>query len=132
MGNKQCTTSVFQNEEEEETWFEWMETTENRKNQKQLPISPRTEPLPVQPAAFLADATSRARNTKHKISSEDKKTLKGLHLASSENHGSLTTDSSFRGDIKENNNLPRIKEEDRTNDLEMLAGQVSEVREARD
>ncbi|XP_078368821.1 uncharacterized protein LOC144652620 [Oculina patagonica] len=124
MGNKQCTTSVFQNEEDEETWFEWMETTGNRKNQKQLPISPRTEPLPVQPAAFLADVPSRARNTKHKISSENKKTLKGLHYTSSKNHGSLSTDSSFRGDVKENNNLPRIKEEDRTNDLEMLAGQV--------
>lgn len=123
MGNKQCTTSVFQDEEEEETWFEWMETTGDRRNQKQLSISPRTELLPVQPANFQPDVTYRSENKKHKVSSEDE-TLKGLHLARSK-HAS----HSFRGDLKENNNLPRIKEEARPNNLEMVAGEVSDVKE---
>ena len=34
MGNNQGTTSVFRDEEDEETWFEWMETTGHRKNQR--------------------------------------------------------------------------------------------------
>ena len=127
MGNKQCTTSVFQDEEDEETWFEWMETTANRRNQKQLAISPKTQPLPVQPAVFQADVTNRGRNTKYRIPSEDK-TLKGLHLARSEK-ARLSVDSPCRGDLKENNNLPRIKEEVFTTDLDLVAGQVSEVRE---
>lgn len=128
MGNKQCTTSVFQDEEEEETWFEWMETTANRKNQKQLAISPKTQPLPVQPANFQADVTNRARNIKHRIPGEDK-TLKRLHLARSEN-ARLSVDSSIRGDLKENNNLPIIKED--LLDLDLVAGQVSEGREVKD
>jgi len=128
MGNKQGTTSVFQDEEDEETWFEWMETTGHRKNQKQLTISPKTEILPVQPTGFQADATNRSRNTKQKISGGDK-TLKGLHLESSEN-ASISADSSFRGDGTENNNLPRIKRNVLENDLKTLAGQVGEIREA--
>ena len=119
MGNKQGTTSVFRDEEDEETWFEWMETTGHHKNQKLLAISPRTEILPVQPTGFQADAINRPRNKKKKISSTDK-ALKGLH---SENE-------SIRGHGTENNNLPRIKGNVEENDLETLAGQVGEVREA--
>lgn len=130
MGNKQGTTSVFRDEEDEETWFEWMETTGHRKNQKQLTISPKTEMLPVQPTSFQADAINRPRNTKQKISGADK-ALKGLHLESFEN-ASVSADKSIRGDGTENNNLPRIKGSVVENDLGTLAGQVSEVTEAMD
>ena len=123
MGNKQSTTSVFQDEEEEETWFEWMETTGDRRNQKQLSISPKTELLTVQPATFQTDVTNKSRNTKRKIPSEDR-TLKGVRPAASSKNASLSADPSFRGELKENNNLPRIKENVWMNDLEMLAGQV--------
>ncbi|XP_020629966.1 uncharacterized protein LOC110067035 isoform X1 [Orbicella faveolata] len=122
MGNKQGTTSVFRDEEDEETWFEWMETTGHRKNQKQLTISPKTEMLPVQPTSFQADAINRPRNTKQKISGADK-ALKGLHLESFEN-ASVSADKSIRGDGTENNNLPRIKGSVVENDLGTLAGQV--------
>jgi len=134
MGNKQGTASVFRDEEDEETWFEWMETTGHRKNQKQLTISPKTEMLPVQRStSFRADAINRPRNTKQKISSTDK-ALKGLHLESSENT-SISVDTSIRGDGTENNNLTRmsrIKGSVVENDLETLAGQVSEVTKAMD
>ena len=133
MGNKQGTASVFRDEEDEETWFEWMETTGHRKNQKQLTISPKTEMLPVQSTSFRADAINRPRNTKQKISSTDK-ALKGLHLESSENT-SISVDTSIRGDGTENNNLTRmsrIKGSVVENDLETLAGQVSEVTKAMD
>ena len=128
MGNKQGTTSVFRDEEDEETWFEWMETTGHRKNQKQLTISPKTEILPVQPTTFQADAINRTRNTKQKISGVDK-ALKGLHLESCEND-CKSDNKSIGGDGTKNNNLPRIKENVVENDLETLAGQVSEVTEA--
>ena len=127
MGNKQGTTSVFRDEEDEETWFEWMETTGHRKNQKQLTISPKTEILPVQPTGFQADANNRPRNTKQKISGLDK-ALKGLHLESCEND-SISDNKSIRSDGTENNNLPRIKGNVVENDLEALAGQVGEVTE---
>ena len=128
MGNKPGTTSVFRDEEDEETWFEWMETTGHRKNQKQLTISPKTEILPVQPTSFQADRINKPRNTKQKISSVDK-ALKGLHLENSEND-SISDNKSISGDGTENNNLPRIKGNDVENDLETLAAQVSEVTEA--
>ena len=51
MGNKQGTTSVFRDEEDEETWFEWMETTGHRKNQKQLTISPKNQDA-LRPTCF--------------------------------------------------------------------------------
>ena len=130
MGNKQGTTSVFRDEEDEETWFEWMETTGHRKNQKQLTISPKTEILPVQPTSFQADAINRPRSTKRKISGADKAHT-GLHLESSEN-ARISADKSIRGDGTENNNLPRIKRNIVENDLETVAGQVSEVTEAMD
>ena len=128
MGNKQGTTSVFRDEEDEETWFEWMETTGHRKNQKQLTISPKTEILPVQPTSFQADRINKPRNTKQKIAGVDK-ALKGLHLEGSEND-SISDNKSIGGDATENNNLPRIKGNDVENDLETLAAQVSEVTEA--
>ena len=128
MGNKQGTTSVFRDEEDEETWFEWMETTGHRKNQKQLTISPKTEILPVQPTSFPADGINKPRSTKQKISGADK-ALKGLHLEGSEND-SISDNKSIGGDGTENNNLPRIKGNDVENDLETLAAQVSEVTEA--
>jgi len=133
MGNKQGTASVFKDEEDEETWFEWMETTGHRKNQKQLTISPKTEMLPVQSSSFQADAFNRPRKAKQKISGADK-ALKGLHLESSEN-GSISVDTSSRGDSTENNNLPRtsrIKESVVENALETLAGQVRDVIRAMD
>lgn len=129
MGNKQGTTSVFRDEEDEETWFEWMETTGHHKNQKQLAISPRTEILPVQPTGFpQADTINRPRNTKQKISGVDK-ALKGLYLESSENDN-ISDSKSVRRDSTGNNNLLRIKGNIVENDLETLAGQVGEVREA--
>ena len=128
MGNKQGTTSVFRDEEDEETWFEWMETTGHRKNQKQLTISPKTEILPVQPTSFQADRINKPRNTKQRIAGVDK-ALKGLHLEGSEND-SISDNKSIGGDATENNNLPRIKGNDVENDLETLAAQVSEVTEA--
>ena len=130
MGNKQGTTSVFRDEEDEEAWFKWMETTGHRKNQKQLTISPKTEILPVQPTSFQVDAINRPRNTKQKISGADK-VLKGLHLESSEND-SISADKSIRGDGTENNNFPEIKGTALGNHSETLAGQVSEVKEAMD
>ena len=42
MGNSKCKqshSSVFENEEEEETWFEWMESTNER---NQTSVTPRT------------------------------------------------------------------------------------------
>ena len=128
MGNKPGTTSVFRDEEDEETWFEWMQTTGHRKNQKQLTISPKTEILPVQPTSFQADRINKPRNTKQKIAGVDK-ALKGLHLEGSEND-SISDNKSIGGDATENNNLPRIKGNDVENDLETLAAQVSEVTEA--
>ena len=130
MGNKHCTTSVFRDEEDEETWFEWMATTGHRKNQKQLTISPKTEILPVQPTSFQADANYRPKNTKQKISGADK-VFKGLHLVGSQN-ASISADKSLRGEGAENNNLPRTKENVVENDLETLAEQVSEFTEAMD
>ena len=125
MGNKQGTTSVFRDEEDEETWFEWMETTGHHKNQKQLTISPKTEILPVQPTGFpQADTINRPRNTKQKISGVDK-ALKGLYLESSENDN-ISDSKSVRRDSTGNNNLLRIKGNIVENDLETLAGQVSE------
>ena len=128
MGNKPGTTSVFRDEEDEETWFEWMQTTRHRKNQKQLTISPKTEILPVQPTSFQADGINKLRNTKQKISGVDK-ALKGLHLESCEND-SISANKSIGSDGTENNNLRRIKGNDVENDLETLAAQVSEVTEA--
>lgn len=130
MGNKHGTTSVFRDEEDEETWFEWMATTGHRKNQKQLTISPKTEILPFQPTRFQADSNNRPKNTKQKISRTDK-ALKGLHLVGSEN-ASISADKSLRGEGAENNNLLRIKENAVENDLETLAEQVSEFTEAMD
>lgn len=123
MGNKHGTTSVFRDEEDEETWFEWMATTGHHKNQKQLTISPKTEILPVQPTSFQVDA-------KQKISGGDK-AFKRLHLVGSEN-ASISADKSLRGEGAENNNLSRIKENVVENDLETLAEQVSEFTEAMD
>lgn len=129
MGNKQSTTSVFQDEEDEETWFEWMETTGDRGNQKRLPISPSSDLLAVhavQPISFPTGVTDRARNTKQKYFGKGK-ALRGLHLASSENDN-ISVDSPFRGDAKNNNNLLKVKE-DQEEELDMVVGQVSVVRE---
>lgn len=56
------------------------------------------------------------------------KALKGLHLESCEND-SISDNKSIGGDGTKNTNLPRIKVNDVENDLETLAGQVSEVTE---
>lgn len=104
MGNnkcKQCTTSVFENEEEEETWFEWMESTGER-NQKS--ITPRTQPLPVQPLAFCADVIDRSKKRRSKPTEGN--VLKRLQLANSEDDR-IWNESSSRRDM-ENNNSPRI------------------------
>lgn len=125
MGNKHCTTSsVFEDEEDEETWFEWMETTGDRGNQKQLTISPRTELLAVQPMAFQGSVTNNPKTTKQKFFNKSN-ALKGLHLANSENDNTSVDSRSFRGDVKNNNNLPKLKDDVRAKNLEMVAGQVS-------
>lgn len=111
MGNQKCkqhTTSVFENEEDEEAWFEWMESTEER-NQKS--VSPRTHPMPVQPLAFQADVIERSKKTRSKPALyffSDQNVLKGLHLASAENDHRISDEPAFRN---VNNNSPRKKEQ---------------------
>ena len=130
MGNKQGTASVFQDEEDEETWFEWMEAMGDRRNQKRLPISPCSDLLAVhavQPMSLTPGVTDTAREAKQKYRSEAK-ALSGLYLASAKREN-ISVDPSFRGDAKNNNYLPKVRkgEED---ELDMMTvGQVSVVKE---
>ena len=69
MGNnncKQCTSSVFKNEEDEETWFEWMESRSEYEGRNQKSITPRTQPMPVQPFAFQADVIDKWKSKRPK------------------------------------------------------------------
>ncbi|KAJ7370612.1 Synaptotagmin-9 [Desmophyllum pertusum] len=103
-----------------------METTGDRGNQKQLTISPRTELLAVQPMAFQGSVTNNPKTTKQKFFNKSN-ALKGLHLANSENDNTSVDSRSFRGDVKNlknNNNLPKLKDNVRAKNLEMVAGQV--------
>lgn len=113
MGNnkcKQCSASVFENEEDEETWFEWMESTGQR-NQKS--ISPRTQPLPVQPLAFQADIIRdrpKKNRSKPALYSTEGNALKGLHLASYKNDRT-SKEPTFPRDAENNNHEPAVDDE---------------------
>lgn len=125
MGNKQGTASVFQDEEDEETWFEWMEATGDRRNQKRLPISPCSDLLAVhavQPMSLTPGVTDTAREAKQKYRSEAK-ALSGLYLASAKREN-ISVDPSFRGDAKNNNYLPKVREGEEDELDMMTVGQV--------
>lgn len=110
MGNSKCKqshSSVFQNEEEEETWFEWMESTNER---NQTSVTPRTHPLPVQPLAFQADLLERSKSMRSKPALyffTDGNVLRGLHKAGSENDR-ISEESALR--IENNNSLRKNEE----------------------
>lgn len=122
MGNKQGTSSVFQDEEDEETWFEWMEATGDHRNQKRLPISPSSDLLAVhavQPMSLTPGVTDTAKEAKQRYRSEAK-ALRGLYLARARTEN-VSIDSSFRGDAKNNNYLPKLREDE---ELDVMVGQV--------
>ena len=110
MGNSKCKqshSSVFENEEEEETWFEWMESTNE---QNQTSVTPRTHPLPVQPLAFQADLLERSKSMRSKPALyffTDGNVLRGLHKAGSENDR-ISEESALR--IENNNSLRKNEE----------------------
>lgn len=89
--NKQSTSSVFENEEEAESWFEWMESRKTEIN-NQNNISPKTGPWPLfQPLAFQADTLigrqkkSRLIKPAPNLFKEGFVPRKGHYLATSEN-----------------------------------------------
>ena len=106
MGNnncKQCTTSVFENEEDEETWFEWIESRKEASSNQNI-ISPKARPWPVQPLAFQADTINRQKKSRSKPALNlftEGTALKGLHLANSED------DRPSLQSVADNNNSPR-------------------------
>lgn len=105
MGNnncKQCTTSVFENEEDEETWFEWIESRKEASSNQNI-ISPKARPWPVQPLAFQADTINRQKKSRSKPALNlftEGTALKGLHLANSED------DRPSLQSVADNNNSP--------------------------
>lgn len=121
MGNtkcKQCTASVFENEEEEETWFEWMES--QRDNTDERCISPRTRPLPVQPLAFQADVIDKPRTKKSKASFYSFSEGNVVERLS----GRMSNEPTSHRDV-ENNNLARMTNEEFVDKEESLPSQVA-------
>lgn len=120
MGNtkcKQCTASVFENEEEEETWFEWMES--QRDNTDERCISPRTRPLPVQPLAFQADVIDKPRTKKSKASFYSFSEGNVVERLS----GRMSNEPTSHRDV-ENNNLARMTNEEFVDKEESLPSQI--------
>lgn len=114
MGNNKCKqcTSVFENDEEEESWFEWMELRSEVEARNQKSIAPRTQPMPVQPLAFPADVIDKSKGKRSKsllYFFNDGNVHKERNLVNSENDRSLDEPASRR-DL-ENNNSPTITQE---------------------
>ena len=111
MGNsncKECTSSVFQDEEEEENWFEWMEATEDQNNKLQL-VSPKTEVLAVQPELFRVDVHDKFRSLPSRGKSSftfvtERRNLGRVTLPSADDEGVIASKISEYG---ENNNLAK-------------------------
>lgn len=107
MGNNKCKqcTSVFENDEEEETWFEWMELRSEVEERNQKSIAPRTQPMPVQPLAFQADVIGKSKGKRSKsllYFFNDGNVHKERNLVNSENDRSLDQPASRR-DLENNN-----------------------------
>ena len=107
MGNSKCKqcTSVFENDEEEETWFEWMESRSEVEERNQKSIAPRTQPMPVQPLAFQADVIDKSKGKRSKsllYFFNDGNVHKERNLVNAENDRSLDQPASQR-DLENNN-----------------------------